>query len=136
MKLNQECVRDLLLAIEEQLRLDSIDIENLMDQSDNYLRVNDQYKYELDELIYTAQKLKEAGFINGSSSIDYDQFTDFIVESITWDGHKFLDTVRDNKVWSDTKKITSKFSSVSLSLVETVASTVISQIISKHLHLS
>lgn len=136
MKLNQECVRDLLLAIEEQLRLDSIDIENLMDQSDNYLRVNDQYKYELDELIYTAQKLKEAGFINGSSSINYDQFTDFIVESITWDGHKFLDTVRDNKVWSDTKKITSKFSSVSLSLVETVASTVISQIISKHLHLS
>ncbi|BBM18381.1 hypothetical protein G15_2046 [Enterococcus avium] len=135
MKLNQECVRDLLLAVEEQLRLEPVGIDQLIDQSDLYLRVDDQYKYELEELIYTAQKLNEAGFINGDSSIGYDQFTDFTVESITWNGHKFLDTVRDNKVWSDTKKITSKFSSVSLSLVENVASTVISQIISKYLHL-
>lgn len=59
----------------------------------------------------------------------------FTVSGITWQGHRFLDTVRDNKVWSDTKSVVSKFSSVSISMVETIASNVITQLINKQLGL-
>lgn len=56
--------------------------------------------------------------------------------NLTYDGHKFLDNIRDDKVWKDTKTILSKFSSVSLSFVSSVASNVISQLIQKQFGLN
>lgn len=138
-RLNQECVRDLLLAIEEHINIDPVYMSNLLDISSKYLQLNGIHKYEIDELVYTANRLKEAGYINGNEDVHEDEnkiFSDFWIISITWNGHKFLDTIRDNEVWSNTKDIISKFSSVSLSLVETIASNVITQIINRHLHLN
>lgn len=58
MRLNNECVRDLLLAIEENLGInDKVSIDDF-----------ELPNYSYDELIYTALKLIEAGFINGDSS--------------------------------------------------------------------
>ncbi|WP_260146663.1 DUF2513 domain-containing protein [Lentilactobacillus buchneri] len=48
---------------------------------------------------------------------------------LTWDGHKFLDTIRDSKVWSTTKSVTEKLASVSMSMIESISAQVISNII-------
>ncbi|EAG0857908.1 DUF2513 domain-containing protein [Listeria monocytogenes] len=53
------------------------------------------------------------------------------VSKITWSGHQFLDNIRDDEVWKRTKKTVSKFSSVSVSLLSTIASNILSQLI-KH----
>lgn len=125
MKLDQDCVRDLLLYFEESLELNSsIDI----------LKINLK-KYESETIIYTALKLTEAEYINAVPKYASNGLYFFPVSSITWNGHKFLDTIRDNEVWSETKSIASKFSSVSLNMIENIATQVITNIISKQMGL-
>ena len=124
MKLNQDCVRDLLLYLEENLTLvDHLSVENI--SLKNYSR---------DELLYTADKLYEAGYINCIRKI-YDT-TDLIilVSSITYEGHQFLDNIRDDKDIKKTKSILSKFKSVSIEIIHETASKVIMNIINQQLN--
>lgn len=125
MRLNQECVRDLLLVIED-IEIDHyIAIDNL--QLGNYTK---------NELCYTADKLLEAGYINGRiSAADGHRYYHFPVESLTWVGHQFLDNIRDDGVWKDTKKIVSKLSSVSLNLLENISTQVLTNLISRSMGL-
>lgn len=127
MKLNHETVRNLLLFIEEQ-DTPGVNLEKLNTFSKNY-------NYESSEVYYTINRLNEANYINAKIQ-NYYGGIDIEIESITWNGHKFLDTIRDNKVWSKTKSIVSGFSSVSLSLIENVASNVITQLITQSLNSS
>lgn len=123
MRLSNECVRDLLLAIEENLG-----INETMSINDFELQ-----NYSSDELIYTSLKLIEAGFINAKAFANIDGSISIDISSLTWDGHKFLDNIRDNEVWSKTKSIVSKFSSVSLSIISNVAAQVITILIKQQL---
>ncbi len=106
MKLNQDLVRLLLLQIEdktgpyEPLELSDISIKD--------------YSYE--EILYTTERLLEAGYIKARLKTT-DLHRNQVIYSLTWDGHKFLDTVRDNVVWRRTNDIVKKLSSVSLSLI-------------------
>lgn len=121
MKLNHECIRKLMLLIEENLNysvyIDTKDVEIK--------------GFTTEEIVYTADKLLEAGYItaNRNAYLGGDHIPDIDIKSITWEGHKFLDSVRDNTVWKKTKEITSKFSSVSISMIEHIASNVIIEII-------
>lgn len=123
MKLNNDCIRDLLLYIEENTNLsDDVYIESINDLS-----------YSIEELLYTSIKLKEANFINAEIEQTYDEENggySITVFSLTWQGHKFLDNIRDSEVWKTTKGIISKFSSVSLGIIENVAAQVITNMIS------
>lgn len=123
MKLNHDCVRALLLHIEDTLsigyRITTDDIE-LSD-------------FDKNDIIYSAIKLLEAGFISGKHSEDMTGNVSVIISGITWEGHKFLDTIRDNKVWNSTKNVLSKVSSASISFASTVASQVLTNIISQSL---
>ena len=126
MKLDHECVRDVLIHIEENLPYGYY-----MDFSKVELK-----NYSQEELLYTADKLLEASFISGTKRKSItESLPDIRITSLTWEGHQFLDNIRDDGVWKDTKKVLSKFSSVSLSLVGSVASQVISSIIHSQLGL-
>lgn len=124
MKLNKECIRYLLLYIEEnaQLNDDTIDVLNIIDSG-----------FSTDDLVYTAIKLKEAGYINGLIKFSDDEIECCYISSLTWNGHSFLDNIRDNNVWKTTKEIVNKFSSVSVSIINSVASQVILKLIEKQL---
>lgn len=122
MKLNHECVRELLLYCEEEL-----DYNQSVDLND----INIGYKIE--DLIYTTKKLKEAGYINAEIVKNVLDEIYVYIHDITWEGHKFLDTIRDNEVWSTTKKVLSKVSSASITFVSTVASQVLQNIIQQNL---
>lgn len=111
MELNHDCVRDLLLAVEKNTNLN----EHL--EHDKILVLPELKDYDNDTVIYAAQKLNEAGFINGNFDFYYDGNVHIAISSLTYDGHTFLDTVRDEAVWRETKKAASKFSSVSLSIL-------------------
>ena len=124
MKLNQDCVRDLLLYLEENLILnDLLSIENISLKD-----------YSTEELLYTADKLYEAGYINCSKKIYDNVDLVILVSSITYKGHQFLDNIRDEKVFAKTKSILSTFKSVSIEIISETASKVISNIINQQLN--
>lgn len=122
MTLKSDCVRDTMLYLEKNLELnDCIQARHISIK-----------KYKSDDIVYTISKLIEGNYIN-ARDCSYDDVMDFYISSITWDGHKFLDTIRDNKVWSTTKGIVSKFSSVSISMIENISSQVISNLITQYM---
>lgn len=127
MKLNQDCVRSTLLELEEKLPFNqSLSHKELLEFSSIK-------NYSKDEVFYCLQKLKETNFID--MDIYHNNTPTYDINSITWDGHKFLDNIRDDQVWANTKSIVSKFSSVSINMIEKVASNIITNIISKHMGL-
>ena len=123
MKLNHDCIRAVLLYLEETL-----DCEHHLDLTD--FSVDD---FSIEDTRYSIMKLEEAGFISAIVARDIDGEISVDVFDITWEGHKFLDTIRDNQVWNSTKKILSKFSSSSISFVSNVASQVLTNLINQQM---
>ncbi|MDT2485041.1 DUF2513 domain-containing protein [Enterococcus avium] len=127
MKLNQDCVRDIMLLIEDEISFGSFLRLNY------FLESKKLSKYDRETIKYTLGKLDETGFLKSNTRWVSNDLVDFSTGMPTWKGHEFLDTIRDNTVWKNTKSIVSKFSSVSISMVENIASNVITQLINKHL---
>ena len=123
MRLNQDCIRTLLLYIEENLPYRGSLIINQLDLS----------PYSKEELLYTADKLIEAGYLNSRFAWNMQTSHMIVVESLSYNGHKFLDTIRDDAVWSKTKNILSCFKSVSIEVISETASKVITNLINQQL---
>ena len=126
MELNHDCVRHTLLYLEQELAYG------------NYVQMNGVTikDFSPEEIIYSVDKLLEAEYLTGEKYISPGETLPIIViASITWQGHQFLDNIRDDGVWKDTKKIISKFSSVSLSLTSSVAAQLITAFIKSQLGL-
>ena len=115
MKLNHDCVRDMLLYLENNLYDKSLKIRSIASDFEKH--------YTLDEIVYTFQKLQEAGFIK--TGTDYACTKHSHITSITWKGHNFIDNIRDTKVISLAKKALKDFKSVSIEALASVCSDVI-----------
>jgi len=111
LKLNHECVRDSLLVIERDFSLN--DIIKL----DDFEKTPDLAKYTHDELLYSLSKLYEANFIHAEEIRMEEGLFDIRIQELTWEGHAFLDNIRDPKVWKNVKKEISNLKSVSLPII-------------------
>lgn len=114
MKRDMDLVRSILLKVEESPPLSVT--------NDSFQGVEPQVIGE------HLQLLEEAGYIeallkrpaNGVEPYGLGR-----VERLTWDGHEFLDTIRDKTVWAETQRtIGEKLASVSFALVTAVATEV------------
>ncbi|MCT2015199.1 DUF2513 domain-containing protein [Staphylococcus capitis] len=117
MELKNDCIRDVLLTVERQefeTQLSSFEIQNKIPE------------YELNDIIYTIKKLKEAGFLDVMTVMDSAQY---IVIDITYNGHLLLNDIRDDKVWKKTKEHASKLSSVSISILQQLATATAKQML-------
>lgn len=123
MKLNHDCVRDLLLVIEEEATLNTV-------LNQDYLLSHDRLKtYSEDDFYYSFLKVKEAGFINGDARILHD-FRTVVVKSLTYEGHLFLDNIRDNTAWEGAKKKAGKsLASISLSLMSELSNAYVKSVL-------
>ena len=128
MKLNHDCIRDFMIYFEKNVRLNEE-----LSYSDLDL-FEKETKYSSEDIIYTIQKLSEANYINAQFYQGSNAIYNLSVSAITWEGHQFLDTIRDNKVWKNTKTVVSKFSSVSITLLKEVASTILIEMINKQIN--
>ena len=111
MKLNKDCIRDLLIYLEDNLSYTHR-------ISTGSLSLKD---YTRDELVYTVERLSEAGFINVSKICDEPCTPTYFILSLTYNGHQFLDTIRDNSIWKNTKTVASQLASVSLPIIQEIA---------------
>lgn len=97
LKLNYDCFRDVMLALEEHLTMDEwISYEK-------FSSFKQTERYTESEIVYALIKLKEAGFIDSDNNW-HDNAPHPIVSDITYEGHGFINNVRDSGVWSQAKK--------------------------------
>lgn len=114
MKLIHDCVRDIMLYIEDNLKLDNT-------LTINEIQIN-LSNYSIEDITYTCEKLDEAGYLEIKRYITGDA----IVLKMTYNGHQFLDTIRDDSIWKETKSKISKIAGVSLPIIQQVAAQLIS----------
>ncbi len=123
MKLDLDCVRDSLLYLEENLIVgDDGFVKKL---SLNKLcggELGD--KYERSTIIYTLQKLLEAGFITAVDLSSDNTFNLVFMggNGITYSGHAYLDSVREKATWDKVRTALAKVGgSAPLSVVSALA---------------
>lgn len=126
MRLNIDCVREVMLAIESAEFNQTFTIPELSQKLP---------KYSQDEIHYTCVKLYEGGYIDAVLKPFPGKAIPAVVaiNCLTYDGHKFVDTVRDNKVCSAAKNIASKFASVSISMFENIAVQVATNLLTQYI---
>lgn len=102
MRLNYDCVRDVLLTLESELQFN----ENLEYPDINLNQLcNLMSDYNKQEIAYTSLKLIEADYICANPLSVDDSIYDILYSSITFAGHQYLDSVRDTNVWKKIKKV-------------------------------
>lgn len=121
MKLNHDCIRSVLLYLEENLEIISF-IQNENIKLDGFSK---------EDIDYSLIKLIEANYLEGKHTVYLSGDYDIYVKSITWTGHKFLDNIRDTEIWSQTKKAASKFSSVSIDILSSLATNILTTLLLK-----
>lgn len=121
MKLNYDCLRDVLIALEKHS-----DISNVISY-ERFSSFDETKQYQQSEITYSLLKLKEAGFID-SDNRWYDNEPHPMVSDITYSGHEFLNNIRDSNIWSDTKKKANEVSTaISITLLGELAVSLIKQ---------
>lgn len=114
MKKDMELIRKILFAIEDEY-VDSV-IYNLSIDG-----------YEPEAISYHCALLYDAGFISDYDSKNAEgRLWMFGVGRLTWEGHEFLDKIRNETVWNKTKEtVTKNGLPMILDVIKSIASTVI-----------
>ncbi|MCI6265821.1 MAG: DUF2513 domain-containing protein [Erysipelotrichaceae bacterium] len=110
MTLNANCIRDIMLYL-----------ENNLEYRQDISILNSHLNYSSDELLYTCQKLVEANLIKGRRNV----LADFKIEDITIQGHTFISKLKDDKLW---KKVLSKVSKMAEPLTIAILENIITDI--------
>lgn len=125
MKLNVDCIRDLLLLTESGTSIGrSLDFSVLTEKLPNYSG---------EEILYTALKLEEAGFIlcQAKHVRIYPELLS--IKELTYYGHQFLKNIRSDNNWNKIKDVSKKVGSTSLSALSEIASSVIAGLVKSQL---
>lgn len=119
MRLDKDLVRELLLAVEA-------------DEDDPRAWVQlDIPGHDPMEVAYHVQILAEGGFLDATDASSMDTY-DWRAKRLIYEGHEFLDTVRDPVVWRKTKELAVKAGSASLAVLWEAAKAVIRQHAQQH----
>ena len=96
MKLNLDCVRDIMLAVEEAPLNQIITLKYLSEKT----------KHNADDVYYSCMKLSETGYLKIKTVIfsghAQPQIAD--INELTYRGHNSLDSIRSNSVWDKVKE--------------------------------
>lgn len=126
MKLNPDCIRDILLTVEE--------LSNGINFISSATLIKQLNKYDPVEIMYHVRQMEMSNLIVlplNSFALD----GSYLIKDLTPQGHQFIANIRQENNWSRTKEIASKVGSTSIDVITTIASNVISDIISKQMGL-
>lgn len=116
MKLNLDCVRDILMDIEDM----TDGYKSILISEENYKILPNCRKYNYTELRYhLLQCQQNEYFINGSQTFD----EDFSIVDLSPKAHEFIAKIRDNNIWNKLKKLLIGFGTIALpAIIEKVNS--------------
>ena len=120
MKLNPDCIRDILLLAEE-----ACDHENFLECPEDFPNsITD--KYSLNEIYYHIKQCELSDFLR---EVSWTLDGDCSIRDLTPSGHQFLADIRSDTNWNKTKEIAQKVGSTSLGAIAKIASEVITAVI-------
>lgn len=119
MRLNNDCIRDILLYLEENITydIDCIGFDKLSDSLNLYSP--DALKYHINQL-YNADLIQKPYYSDDGPDI---------LNDLTWEGHQFVNDIRDDKVWRSIKEKCNSIKSVSMPFLVSMAPTVLEKLI-------
>ena len=118
MRLNHECVRQIMLLIESDISYNQpLGKEELLSHPK-------LQSFTKEEILYAVLRLDEDNFIKCDIlQADNSQIYHLSLSGLTRSGHEFLNNIRDNKVWAFVKQTASKTASASLPILAQLAAT-------------
>jgi Hypothetical protein (DUF2513) len=108
MKLNKDFVREILMTIEADPKFDGSEARVL----------NPFDGHSQEETNYHSSRLVQAGLIDGNASKPH---LPTIIRGLTFEGHEYVDTIRDPAIWQRTKEGLQEAEGFSLDLVKALA---------------
>ncbi|MGE9896638.1 DUF2513 domain-containing protein [Anaerovoracaceae bacterium SGI.195] len=120
MKLNPDCMRDIMLLVED------LPLNGKLTPTELY---DSLPKYTQDELTYTCIKLEEANLMDAYITKADNAKILVRIFDLTVSGHEFVKNIHNDDVWSKVKSKASKVGSFSIKTLITIASKVISDLI-------
>lgn len=133
MKLNPDCLRDVLLYLEDNIRYICCEDEIIKRTKVNmYTIAKSLSEHTEEDVIYSIEKLYEMKYIELMNEQKDNQgyIMQGNVRSITASGHQFLETIRPKSVWKETLLRLKKIGTMSLPALSIVSEKVTEEIIS------
>ena len=126
MKLNPDCIRDILLTVESNDFGAYMTLDRLSEKLPIYSR---------DELHYCCLKLHEGNYLELLTVNMLGTHLPGIksIFDLTFEGHEFLENIKSDTNWNKTKTIAKEVGSFSLNTVKDIAVQVISNVINSKL---
>lgn len=119
MELNKDCVRDVLLCCERLLKMNDNGFMNDLSPEDLQKELQD---YQLTDITYTVLKLEEADLLNAKVIKAWgNSVVDIIIYDITFEGHEFLDNIRDDSNWKKVKDAAKAAGAFSINMLTQIA---------------
>lgn len=132
MKLNPDCVRDILLSVESICTCDCIMNYN-SDSEDNPKLLR---KYPCGEIVYHVQQCDKHGFLVNTNIRIEDEVYYINIKDLSPRGHAFIANIREDDIWNKTKSIAEKVGSLSLPTLAQIAENVIAERIESQTNLN
>lgn len=131
MTLNYDCIRDVLLYL-----------ENTLEYTDNQIAMTHKRltidtiathlsSYTKEDVQYTIEKLFEARYIRlVDVRLDNQKYIiNSYIDDITWDGFNFLNNIREKSIWEATKEGARKVGAMSISAISTISFEIVKAVI-------
>lgn len=122
MKLNPDCIRDILFVVENNATYSN-------DVSEETIFKELGSKYPREEILYHVRQCEHSGLF--LQVVHY--FGGFSIQDLSPYGHQFINDIRQDNNWSKTKEIAKSVGSFSLDVLKDISSQVITNLISNQL---
>lgn len=129
MKLNPDCMRDILFYLEEYLSIN----EDLEFKEISMYDLSQHLNYSIQEIANTLIILDEAGYIISVRDDSDDCISNLDVYRITYDGYQFIETIRPEHVWEKVKSTGKHIGSFSINVITQVATTALTSMVNSYL---
>lgn len=127
MKLDPDCMRDVMLLAESAPYDRKLPLGDILDSLP---------KYSDDTVKYTVIKLEEAGFLDVFIT-NFEGKKDIIsIDDVTYQGHQFLADIRDDGIWRAIKAVGEKLGATSVHGFTQIASGVITALVKDYFGLA
>lgn len=126
MKLNHDCIRDVMIYSENNCIYEDDSRGNRSIHSRVFYEIIHDEKlssrYTEDEIRYVVAQLYFEDMVIATMTPETLNFRQFDVDSLSFKGHEFLDNIKDDTIWKKTKKfVGERLNSASLAIIGNVA---------------
>ena len=108
MRLNYDCIRDILLYIEKHTtyKCSTVDTNSLIKHFKN--------KYDTDTIYYHIRMISQADLVD---DVEWADDAPIFVSGLSWNGHQYIDSIRDDGIWKSVKEDIKPLKSVPLNII-------------------